>query len=473
MGSQIKNYSKNNIILSLLSNLSEKNQQVREECIKCIQNWTKNQNFEIFAENFPKLLNNDNYEMRNSILDLLLENCSLITNQYNKKFFIELLKSLLICLQDKNSEIRKKTEEFIKKFELIKKEDYYKEAKEFKPAIAEFLLNNLKQIFGDHFTFPSFSLEPNDSGLLIKKTIKKNNSYKRRNDFHSHNRSLELTSEKKGKRRISNQPNNFGFHPRDLSSEENTHRILKSNIDKNYQITEDNTELNPDNKKTMTTDMSPDINNDSNNKDDNTLNTTKNNECKDIKEVKEINDSQIPNQNKKLQEKNKDNNEFETLDKDEVHKSSENINKNKNDTNENNGKNGNNKGLTARKDKPKNKSVGKRNNIKNKKNNFIRLNLNTKSISNTYKKNDIKNSNLCNRSVVLKNDYNKTVRNSRTNNNYLIFSQNYKIKSGEKEKRYELDIKNNFLFEKQNFSSSLYLNLLIFSLFSLFSFIFH
>ena len=52
----------NNIIYTLLLKLSDKNKLIRDECITCIENWIKFQNFEIFATNIHNLLiNNENF----------------------------------------------------------------------------------------------------------------------------------------------------------------------------------------------------------------------------------------------------------------------------------------------------------------------------------------------------------------------------------------------------------------------------
>ena len=439
VGPQIKKYSKNNIILSLLSNLSEKNQQVRDECIKCVQKWTKCESFEIFCYHFPKLLNNDNYEMRYSILDLLLKNCGLITRQYNKSFFNELIKALLICLQDKNSEIRKKTEEFMKKFELVKKEDYYKEAKDFKPAIAEYLINNLKMIFADYLSFPSFYSTKNDSGLLIKKVLDKNMKTFRQSgeNLHSMNRSLELVTDRKKKTKKSNKKIRHDSCPNVLNNinnnnnnnEEKNDNTKKGNNNKkdNNTLIINKTSLNKKIKRKIK------INNEINNKKEQI--TTINN-----KKSKELNLLKTPIKNIKLKENPTNNNLFRTLVKDENHKSFDNINKVKNDTTVNNND------LTVKKNMEKNNSINLRNKVKSKKNNYIRLNLNTNNLN----KKDSKIINFVNRSAILTREHNK-LSNNKINNTYSIFLPNYKIKNGEKEKRYELDIKNNFLFEIQNF----------------------
>ena len=69
--SQIKHFY-NNLVYPLLLKLSDKNKLIRDECITCIENWIKNQNFEIFAVHIPQLLiANENLELRMELLNLL------------------------------------------------------------------------------------------------------------------------------------------------------------------------------------------------------------------------------------------------------------------------------------------------------------------------------------------------------------------------------------------------------------------
>ena len=171
LGSAINRYS-DYFISPLLSNLSDKNQALRDECLKCIQKLIQCQDFKIICYYFPELLINENNEMKNSILDLLIENYKLITKNYKQSFFNDLINFLLICLQDKNAAIRNKAEDFIKKFELLNEKDYIKKSYDFKPEICKLLLNSIRLIFNDNQLNSS-----NQESLIINKTktsIKKN-----------------------------------------------------------------------------------------------------------------------------------------------------------------------------------------------------------------------------------------------------------------------------------------------------------
>ena len=133
----------NNIIYPLLLKLSDKNKLIRDECLSCIENWIKFQNFEIFAVNIPHLLiNNENLELRIELLNLLLKYKGHIKNTYPKIFFKELTKSFLACLQDKNAKIRTLTEELITNFSnFVQREKYILELKDIKNTISDYLYN--------------------------------------------------------------------------------------------------------------------------------------------------------------------------------------------------------------------------------------------------------------------------------------------------------------------------------------------
>ena len=432
LGPQIKKYSKT-IILSLLSNLSEKTPQVREECIKCIQKWTKCQNFEIFCVHFPKLLNNDNFEMRCSILDLLMENCNLITEQFNKNFFDELIKSILICLQDKTSTVRNKTEEFMKKFKLIKREDYIKEAKEFKPAITEYLLNNIKLVLGEGPDLDSFKPTTNESILNSnnKTKMNKNESVDNIKAYSSNNNNhlKENKTDKKKNHKYNKikRHSRFDSCPNVIKSDQ---KINKDNKDK-IQKEETKNNIRVKNTKSLAK--------------RNVNKTNSNFENKNKKKDNSIIKQDIKNKEKtpiKLRKNTDKNDEYlnKTVNNVKTNKSFYTNEKKPNDFSDFKAKNNNSIII----DKALQKKISL-NNDKNKKLNYILLNMNSQGIND--------NLNQMNRSVILnknslKLDKDKDIQ---VFKNKPVFLPNYKFKSGEKEKRLEIDLRNNFLFEIQNF----------------------
>ena len=151
LGDNIKTYSKQ-FVKPLLLNLSDKNQLLREDCVKCINILIENENFEIITDFLPQITDIENSDMRNEILNLLISNInSLLNDNYSDSFFKELKKALINFLQDKNSKIKSKTETFIKMFkDKLKKKDYLKEIDKYKPSIAEDLRNIFNKIFPEN-----------------------------------------------------------------------------------------------------------------------------------------------------------------------------------------------------------------------------------------------------------------------------------------------------------------------------------
>ena len=145
---QIKKYS-SILIYPLLLKLSDNNQTIREETINCINQWSNFQNFEVFASFFPSILiENDNYILRLELLNLLINNSEKINKNYGQIYFDQLIKALLLCLQDKNFEVRNKTEILIEKLSsIIPRENYINKCANFKPAITESLIKTIDKIF--------------------------------------------------------------------------------------------------------------------------------------------------------------------------------------------------------------------------------------------------------------------------------------------------------------------------------------
>ena len=380
LGDQIKNYSEE-IIPPLISNLSEKNISLREECIKCIKKWIKIQDFKVFCYNFPQLLINDNFEMRNSILDLMIENCSLITKNYKQKFIDEITKALLVCLQDKNYIIRNKTEQFMKNFDLINKEKYIKKAEDFKPEKCKYLLNIIDSIYGCE----------EQEKILEKispiKNIYTNKEYKNKNLFLNSERTNKTPSKRLNTTYLMrNKKNNIS-----LDFSKNMNSSIRSRI--NEEIF-GKTSKSKDAKKR---DISFKKN----------YGSTTNKNANDIIFGKIYSEKTCKNINKRQQIWNLECNNF---------------------------------------------SINRRRNKKNKqlKNpNYIRLNLN-KSNKIKYKSMNTTNNN----SFITPIQMNSTIykmSNNHQNKSFKIFLDIYKINKSAKEKRYEMDKKNNYLFEKNNF----------------------
>ena len=461
---QIKAYYKN-MVYPLLLKLSDKNKPIREECITCIENWIKMQNFEIFAVFLPQMLiSTENFEMRNEILQLLSKHKDLIKNEYPKIFFKELTKALLTCLQDKNSTIRNNTEELIKDLSnLIPRERYVTELKDIKRSISDYLYNILDRILpkenqeaNEIVEINNISKKENKEKEKEKKDIKENDEDLPNNDtllLHE-----QLSPNKTPNKRINKKPNirinkkNEGSHSMDKN-------IIKSNKKQNsfiYELKNKNTLNNTINSTVLGK-------NKDNDKDNENL---KNKNSKKGKN-KLLSCDKVSSKLLKKSEKGK----FSSINL----KTETNISRNLNNT-----INYNNETISSRQDikksgkKYRNRSTiteKNKNNENNNNNKTIINNYNTKKDNKSltaeksfkYKKKintnttkihqNSKNINTIREQPNKKINPKKFVNHNNINNKKQnqIFLPNYKIKKGLKEKRYDKDKKNNFCFEVLNF----------------------
>ena len=425
----------NNLVYPLLVKLSDKNKLIRDECLSCIENWIKFQNFEIFAVHIPQLLvSNENLELRIELLNLLTKNKELIKNAYPKSFFKELTKALLTCLQDKNVKIRNITEDLIVSFiNFIPREKYINELKDIKSTISDYLYNIIDKILpklneentSDVKTTEEKEKEKpelrqsivqydtnNDKDIILvnsdifspKKIIKnKHRQNKTTNLSHSLDKNgnnktkdeIRKNKEIKYNRNTINQNIQMNSTVM-INSKQN--KIAKNIKSKLMGYDKLSSTLNKKNivSKINTINIKTEINKSNN------QNKNDNNNTKQIREVKKI--------------RKKERNASMIID----NKNSNNIlNQNKNDDEKKELKS-----LTAEKSM-KTKKITANNNSKNE--SFIK-----KPIKKVNPKKFLNN-------------------NENNNGKNKLFLPNYKIKKGAKEKRYEKDKKNNFFSELQNF----------------------
>ena len=425
----------NNLVYPLLVKLSDKNKLIRDECLSCIENWIKFQNFEIFAVHIPQLLvSNENLELRIELLNLLTKNKELIKNAYPKSFFKELTKALLTCLQDKNVKIRNITEDLIVSFSnFIPREKYINELKDIKSTISDYLYNIIDKILpklneentSDVKTTEEKEKEKpelrqsivqydtnNDKDIILvnsdifspKKIIKnKHRQNKTTNLSHSLDKNgnnktkdeIRKNKEIKYNRNTINQNNQMNSTVM-INSKQN--KIAKNIKSKLMGYDKLSSTLNKKNivSKINTINIKTEINKSNN------QNKNDNNNTKQIREVKKIRKKE---RNASMIIDNKNNNNI--------------LNQNKNDD-----------------EKKELKSLTAEKSIKTKK---ITTNNNSKNES--FIKKPIKK---VNPKKFLNNNENNNGKNK-------LFLPNYKIKKGAKEKRYEKDKKNNFFSELQNF----------------------
>ena len=427
----------NNSVYPLLVKLSDKNKLIRDECLSCIENWIKFQNFEIFAVHIPQLLvSNENLELRIELLNLLTKNKELIKNAYPKSFFKELTKALLTCLQDKNVKIRNITEDLIVSFSnFIPREKYINELKDIKSTISDYLYNIIDKILpklneeniSDVKTTEEKEKEKekpelrqsivqydtnNDKDIILvnsdifspKKIIKnKHRQNKTTNLSHSLDKNgnnktkdeIRKNKEIKYNRNTINQNNQMNSTVM-INSKQN--KIAKNIKSKLMGYDKLSSTLNKKNivSKINTINIKTEINKSNN------QNKNDNNNTKQIREVKKIRKKE---RNASMIIDNKNNNNI--------------LNQNKNDDEKKELKS-----LTAEKSM-KTKKITTNNNSKNE--SFIK-----KPIKKVNPKKFLNN-------------------NENNNGKNKLFLPNYKIKKGVKEKRYEKDKKNNFFSELQNF----------------------
>ena len=148
-----KQWSKE-IAINLIPNLSDKNQIFRNEIQLCLDKWVEFVGFDTLIIHFPQFLKNENVEIWTEIF--------IFINKYKVKFnkeigitvFKDMEENLLLCLQDKNSNIRTQAEEMIKfSLSYIKLNNYYEKIKHYKPAITndlKLILDKIQtEVYGD------------------------------------------------------------------------------------------------------------------------------------------------------------------------------------------------------------------------------------------------------------------------------------------------------------------------------------
>ena len=425
----------NNLVYPLLVKLSDKNKLIRDECLSCIENWIKFQNFEIFAVHIPQLLvSNENLELRIELLNLLTKNKELIKNAYPKSFFKELTKALLTCLQDKNVKIRNITEDLIVSFSnFIPREKYINELKDIKSTISDYLYNIIDKIL------PKLNEENNSD---VKTTEEKEKEkpelrqsivqYDTNNDKDIILVNSDIFSPKKiiKNKHRQNKTTNLSH-----SLDKNGNNKTKDEIRKNKEIKYNRNTINQNNQMNSTV----------------MINSKQNKIAKNIKSklmgydklsstlnkkniVSKINTINIKTEMNKSnnQNKNDNNNTKQIREVKKIRKKERNAsmiidNKNINNIlnqNKNDDEKKELKSLTAEKSM-KTKKITTNNNSKNE--SFIK-----KPIKKVNPKKFLNN-------------------NENNNGKNKLFLPNYKIKKGVKEKRYEKDKKNNFFSELQNF----------------------
>ena len=427
----------NNLVYPLLVKLSDKNKLIRDECLSCIENWIKFQNFEIFAVHIPQLLvSNENLELRIELLNLLTKNKELIKNAYPKSFFKELTKALLTCLQDKNVKIRNITEDLIVSFSnFIPREKYINELKDIKSTISDYLYNIIDKIL------PKL----NEENISDVKTTEEKEKEKEKPELRQSIVQYDTNNDKdiilvnsdifSPKKIIKNKHRQNKTTNLSHSLDKNGNNKTKDEIRKNKEIKYDRNTINQNNQMNSTV----------------MINSKQNKIAKNIK-------SKLMGYDKLSSTLNKKNivSKINTINiKTEINKSN---NQNKNDNN--NTKQIREVKKIRKKERNASMIIDNKNNnniLNQNKNDDEKKELKSLTAEKSMKTKKITtNNNSKNESFIkkpIKKVNPKKFLNNNENNNgkNKLFLPNYKIKKGVKEKRYEKDKKNNFFSELQNF----------------------
>jgi cytoskeleton-associated protein 5 len=135
------------IALALIPNLADKNQLMRNECQNCFDKWVEYAGLDSLVVHFPQFLKNDNVEMRIEIMNFFSKHKDKFNKSTGELVYKDMMNPLLICLQDRSSNVRNAAEEIIKSsLTFISINSYYKKSEDFKPAITKTLKQILDKI---------------------------------------------------------------------------------------------------------------------------------------------------------------------------------------------------------------------------------------------------------------------------------------------------------------------------------------
>ena len=157
------------IALSLIPNLSDKNQAIRNECQLCFDSWVNNVGIDTLVIHFPQFLKNDNVESRIEIMKFIKKYNQNFSKILGENIYKELIDSLLLCLQDRSNNVRNEAEDIILlSLDFIDIDIYYKKIKDLKPAIEKDLkqiLDNIKEkiFINNNITNEIINLNNNDN----------------------------------------------------------------------------------------------------------------------------------------------------------------------------------------------------------------------------------------------------------------------------------------------------------------------
>lgn len=225
-----------NLAHNLLSNLSDKMLLVREDVLNCLEKWIEFGGVDSIVIHIQDQLNkNENFEVRNDLLNFLLKHLNLISDSpYNLNIFKDFVPGIVKCLMDKVNIIRSMSEEFLEySLGYITLDLYYENIKDLKPAIKE----TLKLIF-DKYSNKSDEYE-NENKRHNNINTKKNNKINVINELTNYNSDLKKSCEKIDKTNKMNIRNNKAIENKihDQSSQNISCNAIENFI---YNVTDSN-----------------------------------------------------------------------------------------------------------------------------------------------------------------------------------------------------------------------------------------
>ena len=189
------------IALALIPNLADKNQLMRNECQNCFDKWVEFTGFDSLVVHLPQFLKTDNVEMRIEILNFFTKYKDKFNKSIGDLVYKDMMNPLLICLQDRSSNVRNAAEEIIKSsLNFISINNYYKKSEDFKPAIAKTLkqiLDKIKNESSNSTENPEQENNQNQQPQNIESNIINNNNQNENNININNNKKLITQNQKK------------------------------------------------------------------------------------------------------------------------------------------------------------------------------------------------------------------------------------------------------------------------------------
>ena len=227
------------IAQSLIPNLSDKNQSIRNECQKCFEIWIDNIGIDSLVIYIPQFLKNDNVESRIEIMKFIKRYNEHFSKNLAENTYKELVDGLLLCLQDKSNNVRSEAEDIILlSLDYIDIENYYKKIKDFKPVIEKDLKQILDNISQQKFNYEiekekeiedNEELDINNDNIYNSQNINSYNS----NDNNIRNESNKSNNKIKKKNKAQSPYSTFNIKEKII----NSFKMKNSeNIDKNNKM---------------------------------------------------------------------------------------------------------------------------------------------------------------------------------------------------------------------------------------------